>query len=298
VTGAGPPDRRRQPGPFEVERPRLLGLAYRILGSLVDAEDVVQEAWLRWNGADQQAIERPGAWLTTVTTRLAIDRMRSAASRRESYVGPWLPEPLIVEAGPEASFEAAETLTLGFLSALETLEPLSRVVFLLADVFGCTFAEVSAATGKSPAACRQIAVRARAKLRGATAGRTSRGDRQLADRLMAAVTAGDMKTAVSLMAEDVILVTDGGPNRHAARRPVVGPQRVWRFMAGVAKRIPPTVVFEAAMVNGQAGFRVCDPDGVNDAAMAFEVTAGRVSAIWAVTNPDKLNRLDSPTPIA
>lgn len=145
---------------FSAQRPRLLGLAYRILGRVVDAEDVVQDAWLRWAAADPGNIERPEAWLTTVTTRLALDRLKAAQRRRETYLGPWLPEPVLTAPGPEQTVEAAETLTLGFLAMLDRLDPVSRVVFLLTDVFGYPSADVSAAVGKSSAACRQIAARA------------------------------------------------------------------------------------------------------------------------------------------
>lgn len=282
---------------FSSERARLLGLAYRILGSLVDAEDVVQEAWLRWAGVDQDSIERPGAWLTTVTTRLSLDRLKAAHRRREAYVGPWLPEPVVTAPGPEEAAEAAETLTLGFLAMLEQLDPTARVVFLLTDVFGYGSDEVAATVGKSSAACRQIASRARKRLREAKPRRPSPADRAVADRLMAALTSGDTQAAMALMSEDVVMVTDGGPKRHAARRPVIGPFRVTRFLHNVSKRIAPTVRFEAATINAAAGFLFIDPAGEQDAAIAIDVTDGLVTAIWAVTNPDKLTRIDSPATI-
>ena len=280
---------------FSAERSRLLGLAYRILGSLVDAEDVVQEAWLRWNGADKETIERPAAWLTTVTSRLALDRLKSAHRRRETYVGPWLPEPVLTSPGPEEAVEAAETLTLGFLAMLERLDPVSRVVFLLNDVFGYSSNEVSDTVGKSPAACRQIATRARKKLQGARPRRPTAADRTVADRLLAAIYGGDAEAAMALMSDDVVLVTDGGPKRHAARRPVVGPYRVNRFLANVAKRLSGTLEFAPANVNGATGFLIRDPAGEQDAAIAFDLTNGVVSAIWVVTNPDKLTHIDEPT---
>lgn len=280
---------------FSGERSRLLGLAYRILGSLVDAEDVVQEAWLRWNGADRESIERPAAWLTTVTSRLALDRLKSAHRRRETYVGPWLPEPVLTSPGPEEAVEAAETLTLGFLAMLEQLDPVSRVVFLLTDVFGYSSSEVSETVGKSPAACRQIATRARKKLQGATPRRATTADRSVADRLFAAIYSGDAETAMALMSDDVVLVTDGGPKRHAARRPVVGPYRVNRFLANIARRLSGSLEFAAANINGAPGFLIRDPAGEQDAAIAFDLTDGAVSAIWVVTNPDKLTHVDEPT---
>ncbi|MHB1446521.1 MAG: RNA polymerase sigma factor SigJ [Acidimicrobiales bacterium] len=279
---------------FTAERARLLGLAYRILGSIVEAEDVVQDAWLRWSAAEPAGIERPAAWLTTVTARLALDRLKSARRRRETYVGPWLPEPVLTSPGPEGVAEAAETLTLGFLAMLEVLDPVSRVVFLLTDAFGYPSSDVSAAVGKSPAACRQIASRARSRIRQAKPSRPSPADRALADRLLQAVASGDTEAAMALLSEDVVLVTDGGPKRHAARRPVVGPHRVTRFLTNIAKRLSSGVVVEPVLLNAAAGFLLRDPTGSQSGAMAFDLTNGVISAIWVVTNPDKLACLDSP----
>ncbi len=280
---------------FSGERSRLLGLAYRILGSVVDAEDIVQEVWFRWAGVDRAEIERPAAWLTTVTTRLALDRLKAARRRRETYVGPWLPEPILTEPGPEQAAEAAETLTLGFLAMLEHLDPVSRAVFLLTDIFGCSSQEVAAAVGKTPSACRQIASRARKKLRGFKPRRPTSTDRSVVDRLLMAVASGDTQTAMALMSDDVVMVTDGGAQRHAARRPVVGPSRVTRFLINVAKRFPADLQIEPATINTAVGFCLRDPSGAQDAAIAFDLTGGVVSAIWAITNPDKLARLNMPT---
>jgi len=282
------------PDLFAAERPRLVGLAYRICGSVVDAEDVVQEVWLKWSGADRNGIERPAAWLTTVTSRLALDRLRSAARRKETYVGPWLPEPLITSPGPEEAIEAAETLTLGFLAMLERLDPVSRVVFLLTDVFGYSSEEVSEAVSKTPVACRQIATRARKKLRGARPSHPSPSDRVVVDRLLAAIASGDSSAAIALMTDDVVLVSDGGPKRHAARRPVVGPQRVTRLLVNVAKRVAPGTEIEPVTINRAPGFYLRDPSGDPDTAIAFDLTDGAVSAIWVVNNPEKLTHMDTP----
>lgn len=279
---------------FAAERSRLLGLAYRILGSLVDAEDVVQEVWIRWAGVDERDILRPAAWLTTATSRLCLDRLKSAHHRRESYVGPWLPEPILTSPGPEEQAEVAETLTLGFLAMLDQLDPTSRVVFLLTDMFGYDSAEVGETVGKTPAACRKIASRARKRLREARPRRPSPADRAIADKLFAAIAGGDTATAMALMSEDVVLLSDGGPKRHAARRPVVGPWRVTRFLTNVSTRLAPGVVVKPATINAAAGFCLHDPDGQQDAALAIDVTDGLVTAIWAVTNPDKLTHIDAP----
>ncbi|MGO9559554.1 MAG: sigma-70 family RNA polymerase sigma factor, partial [Acidimicrobiales bacterium] len=192
---------------FTAERPRLLGLAYRMLGTLDDAEDVVQEAWLRWQLADASSIDRPAAWLTTVTSRLCLDRLRSAVHRRETYVGPWLPEPVSVERGPEEVGELVESLTVGFLVMLDQLTPPERLIFLLADVFGEPYSAIAAVTGRSEASCRQVAHRARQRLRGAPepSRAPSEADEALVVRLLAAVYAGDVAATMSLLADDAVL---------------------------------------------------------------------------------------------
>lgn len=283
---------------FASERSRLLGLAYRVLGGMADAEDVVQEAWLRWASADTAGIERPSAWLTTVTTRLALDRLKAAQRRRESYVGPWLPEPIVTPpvaaSGPEESAEVAESLTLAFLVVLEQLDPLSRVVFLLTDVFACPSDEVATTVGKTAGACRQIASRARRKVRDAGPHSASAAHRPVIDNLLVAVSTGDIRATMALLSPDVVLVTDGGAQRHAARRPVIGPWRVGRFLTNVAKRLPAGSLLEPVIVNGSPGYRLHRISGEEDAAIAFDVTGGVVSAIWLVTNPEKLTGMSAP----
>jgi RNA polymerase sigma-70 factor (ECF subfamily) len=278
---------------FTAARPRLLGLAYRTLGSVADAEDVVQEAWLRWSAADHVTIERPDAWLTTVTGRLALDRLSSAQRRREAYVGPWLPEPVAVAPGPEDSAVAAESLTFAFLAVLEQLDPVSRVVFLLADVFGQPFDEVAAAVDRTPAACRQMAVRARRKVRAAAPGRPSPTDRQAVDRLLAAVMTGDIDSVMAALSADVVLVSDGGPTRHAARRPVIGPWRVARLLVSLAKRMSTEATMQAVTVNGRPGLFVADPVH-GDVVLGFDVSGDAVGAIWSVNAPDKVDHFTRP----
>lgn len=278
---------------FTAARPRLLGLAYRTLGSVTDAEDVVQEAWLRWSAADHAAIERPEAWLTTVTGRLALDRLTSAQRRREAYVGPWLPEPVAVAPSPEDSAVAAESLTFAFLVVLEQLDPVSRVVFLLADVFGQPFDEVAAAVDRTPAACRQMAVRARRKVRAATPARPCPTDRQAVDRLLAAVMTGDVDSVMAALSADVVLVSDGGSTRHAARRPVNGPWRVARLLVNLAKRMSPEATMQAVTVNGRAGMFIADPE-YGDVVLGFDVTGDTVGAIWTVNAPDKVGHFTRP----
>ena len=275
---------------FEQQRPRLLGIAYRMLGSLTDAEDIVSEAWLRWCADDHADIERPEAWLTTVTTRLAIDLLRSARHNRQDYVGPWLPEPVVAEPGPAERAELADSLTLGFLTMLERLDPIDRAVFLMADVFAVPYADIAHAVERSPDACRQIASRARRRVRRPT--RQSRpGDRRIVDELLVALWMGDMDAVLTRLAPEVVCITDGGP-RPAARRPVVGAPRVGRFLANLTKRYREQLTVTAATVNGEPGV-VGRVDGVIDFVVAFEVQGDTVTSVRLVRHPDKLRLVDS-----
>jgi RNA polymerase sigma-70 factor (ECF subfamily) len=276
---------------FEAERPRLLGLAYRMLGSLSDADDVVQDAWFRWEGADRDAIEVPAAWLTTVTTRLALDRIRAIERRKEDYVGPWLPEPVALAAGPEEDVELAESLTLGFLVLLDRLGPTERAVFLLADVFREPYAAIAVAVDKSEEACRQIASRARKKVRAGREPAVQPADRVLLAELVAAVAVGDVDRVVALCDPSVTLVSDGGPARHAARRPVVGVERVTRFLVNVGRRLAEgTVSIED--VNGVPAFVSRDPKGT--VVTFVEHRDGTIVHVTSLLNPDKMAGVDQP----
>jgi RNA polymerase sigma-70 factor (ECF subfamily) len=287
---------------FEHERPRLVGLAYRMLGTVADAEDVVQDAWLRWRTLRPGEVDRPEAWLTTVTTRIALDHLRAARRRREAYVGPWLPEPLVAEGGPAEAAELAESLRFGFLAILDQLQPVERAVFLLADVFAVPFADIAVTIGKSEVACRQIASRARKRVRPASSTRrapsdvvTDRADRQadrdVVDALMTAVAVGDVDSALRYLAPEVVCISDGGAERRAARRPVVGADRVVRFMVNLTRRHAGHLTARAASVNGDVG-SVVSIDGTVDLVTAFELEGGRVVAIRMVRNPDKLAHVD------
>lgn len=287
---------------FAAERPRLLGLAYRMLGSLADAEDVVSEAWLRFDrtAADSE-VRNAAAWLTTVTSRLAIDRLRAQQRRREEYVGPWLPEP-VATAGPavspsadpagdpEARAELAESLTLGFLVVLDTLNPVERAVFLLADVFGVPFAEIARATDRTPEACRQIASRARHKVREGRRSTAAADEALLAD-LVGALATGQVERLMELLAPDVVVLSDGGPGRRAARRPVVGADRAARLLVNLASRTPEDAEISFESINAAPALVV------RSASLDLVLTAdrdeeGRVRAIRVVLNPDKLGALD------
>ncbi len=283
---------------FQRERPRLLGLAYRMLGTMDDAEDVVQETWMRWQLTDPSSVDRPPAWLTTVTSRCCLDRLRSASRRREHYVGPWLPEPVSLAPGPEEEVELAETLTLGFLVMLDRLNATERLVFLLAEVFAVPYREIAAITGRSDAACRQIARRARVALAGEPASSPpTDADDALVAHLLAAVMTGDLAATVALLAPDVVLVSDGGKEHRAARRPVVTPPRVARLLVNLAKRMDTTWEVLPCRLNGRIGL-VFSEGGEPRLATIFEIVDGRVRRIWSVLAPDKLRHLTQPATLS
>lgn len=278
---------------FEGERGRLVGLAYRITGSRAEADDIVQDTWLRWQAADQASIRSTAAWLTTVTSRIALDRLKAARHTREAYVGPWLPEVANPEPGPEDRAELAESLTLGFLAVLERLGPTERVVFLLADIFGLSFDEIARVVDKSPKACRQVASRARRRVRDQRP-RFSPTDEAAWEVTVAFLTAaqlGDLDTLVSLLADGALATSDGGADHHAARRPIIA-EKIPRFMANLASRLGPTDVLIPHLVNGQPGL-VIERDGKAGIALSFSIDAGQVTNIWIVVNPAKIQTLDS-----
>lgn len=284
---------------FAAERDRLVGLAYRMTGSRAEAEDVVQDAWLRWQRADTAEVACPAAWLTTVTSRLALDRLTSARSRREAYVGPWLPEPVATDPDPADRAELAESLSLGFLAVLERLGPVERVVFLLADVFSVPFDEIARVVDRSPVACRQVASRARRRVRQDRPRfhPTDAEARRVTEAFLGAVAVGDVEGVTALLAPDVVSVSDGGADHHAARRPVVGPERVCRLLVNLTRRLPATdAVIVARDLNGQPGV-VVEAEGRTLLALACSVVDGLVDRVWIVVNPEKTAALRSP-PVA
>lgn len=280
---------------FIAERPRLLGLAYRMVGSISEAEDIVSEAWTRWCTVDDVSeLQSPEAWLTTVTTRLAIDWLRLSRHYRETYIGPWIPEPVVTEPGPEDRAELADSLTLGFLTMLDQLDPVERAVFLMADVFEVPFATIAKTLDKSAASCRQVASRARRTLRH-TLVRSHPKDRRLIDELLVALSRGDMEAVLARLAPDVVCIMDGGGKRKAAKRPVVGATRVARFVINLAQRYRKEMAtFENATVNGEPGV-MCFLNGEIDFVAAFEVDNGFVRAMRFVRNPDKLHLIAAGT---
>ncbi|MCE3288717.1 MAG: polymerase sigma factor SigJ [Caulobacter sp.] len=279
---------------FEAQRPRLKRLAYRMLGSVSEAEDVVQDAWLRWDRAGETAQE-PAAWLAQTTTRLCLDRLKSARSRRETYVGPWLPEPLIEEE-PVDPLERAEDVSVAFLLALERLSPLERAVFLLHDVFDQDYGQVAAALGRDEAACRQLASRARGHLKEARPRYSVPQDQamRLAAAFMDASASNDFTALGELLAEDAVLISDGGGKRPAALRPMVGREDVLALLQGLAWRgaLPKVDNMRPARINGLPGLIMKNPDGLT--TMAFECNAeGLLGAIYIIRNPEKLTHLST-----
>jgi RNA polymerase sigma-70 factor (ECF subfamily) len=284
---------------FASARPLLFSIAYRMLGSVADAEDLVQDAYLRWLEAPDADVRAPRAYLATIVTRLSINRLRSARHRRESYVGPWLPEPLVTEHAPDPSepVELAESLSMAFLVMLERLSPIERAVLLLHDVFDFEYGEIAHIVDKSEPNCRQLLTRAKKHL-GAAEARFD-VDRAEADRLMQRFTqaagAGDMSGLLTVLAEDITLWADGGGKvKGAALRPISGADAVARFVIGVIRRfVPGARSLCPARINGEPGFIVY-VSGRPLAALILHVRDGRIGTIYAIGNPEKLQSLPIP----
>jgi RNA polymerase sigma-70 factor (ECF subfamily) len=280
---------------FQAHRPRLVRLGYRMLGSIAEAEDVAQDAWLRWQGAERDQIADPAAWLVRTATRLCLDRLRAEKTRREAYRGPWLPEPLIEDLA-EDPLERAEEVSVAFLLALERLSPLERAVFLLHDVFDADFSAVAETLGRSEAACRQLAVRARDHVRD-TRPRFSVGQEEaarLAIAFMDAARNNDLEGLRNLLAEDAVLITDGGGKRSAALRPMVGRDDILALFKGLQWRTNwlATPKVRLVRVNGYLGAILDTQEG--PITVAFQPgDGGRLAAIYMVVNPEKLTRVES-----
>lgn len=286
---------------FEPHRRRLRGLAYRMLGSVSEAEDAVQDAYLRWHAADRDAVSDVRGFLTTTTTRICLDMLKSARARRESYVGPWLPEPVVDNdaLAPDAQTALAEDLSIALLLALDRLSALERAAFLLHDVFDCSFGEVASALERSEAACRQLAARARAHVREARPQRpvTARdrseqsAHQQLVAAFIDAARSGDLQSLMGMLADDVRLMTDGGGKVPAALNVIEGADRAARFTIGVvSKGLPEGSTIRLTAVNGLPGLIVSRPDG-SVQTVAFEIEANLIHAIYTVGNPEKLSHL-------
>jgi RNA polymerase sigma-70 factor (ECF subfamily) len=289
-------------GSFEPHRQRLLGLAYRMLGSMAEAEDAVQDAYLRWHDVDRAGVGDPRAFLMTTTTRICLDVLRSARVRREEYVGPWLPDPVTDTAAlaPDAQTELAEDLSVALLLALDRLSPLERAAFLLHDVFDYSFAQVANTLGRNEAACRQLASRARTRVRterpaGATLALSSSGidarHEQLVSAFVAAARSGDVDRLTEMLAKDARVVSDGGGKVPAALNVIQGADHVAAFLTGVVRKgWTDDLSARFRAINGLPGLVLSGSAGLVQ-TNAFEIEDGLVKAIYVVRNPDKLRHL-------
>jgi RNA polymerase sigma-70 factor (TIGR02957 family) len=278
---------------FEEHRPLLFTVAYEILGSVADAEDVLQESWLRWDGADRSGVLDPRAYLVRVVTRQALNRLRTVKRQRETYVGPWLPEPLATTHDVAEDAELADSVSLAMLVVLETLSPLERAVFVLREVFGFEYDEIAEATGRSPDAVRQTASRARRHVEARRPRVPDPPDaRVVAERFLAAAATGDVKALLEVMAPEVLLVSDGGGVMKAALRPITGADKVGRFLAAV---VPEGAEIDVrwTLANGQPSVLLYI-DGRLDSWGSLTVADGRVREIYLVRNPEKLRHLGEP----
>jgi RNA polymerase sigma-70 factor (ECF subfamily) len=288
--------------PFIANRGLLFTVAYEMLGSAADAEDVVQESWLRWDaiGEDgRSAVRDPRAFLVRMVTRKALDRLRANARRREDYVGEWLPEPLLTTPDLAEDVELAESVSIAMLTVLETLGPTERAVFVLHEVFDVPYGEIAEAVGKSAAAVRQIAHRAREHVaaRRPRAAVSRREQEVVVERFLAAVTDGDLQGLLDALAPDVVLVADGGGVVQAVVNPVVGAKKVANLLRSFG-RLAPQGGIVLLQLNGAVGARVVGTADGYDTAISFVVEGGRISRIFAVRNPAKLGKIDVPTTIS
>ncbi|MFF2461720.1 RNA polymerase sigma-70 factor [Streptomyces mirabilis] len=279
---------------FEEHRPVLMGVAYRMLGRVADAEDVVQEAWLRWSGADRTEVREPRAYLVRITTRLAVDRLRQVRSRNEAYVGPWLPEPYVTDFGdtvPDTAERAvlADSVSLAVLVVLESLSPLERAVFVLREAFGYPYADIAAVLDRGEPAVRQLAGRARKHVE----ERRPRYEvdpaerRDLTARFLAAAAGGDLEGLMSLLAPDVRLIGDSGGLSKAPLRVIETADKVGRFLYAIAQQGVPDPSYRSLELNGGAALLVLSGDKP-DSTVQLDVVDGRIQCIYIVRNPEKL----------
>ncbi|GAB4057795.1 RNA polymerase sigma-70 factor [Catellatospora paridis] len=291
------------PGPatevFVAHRNLLFTVAYEMLGSAADAEDVLQETWLRWVGVEFEQVRDPRAYLVRITTRQALSRLRVLGRRKESYIGSWLPEPLLTTPDVAEDVELADSVSMAMLLVLETLGPTERAVFVLREVFDLGYDEIAEAVGKSPATVRQIAHRARAHV----AARRPRDivspaeTRAVLDAFQRAVQTGDMQSLLDLLAPDVVVLSDGGGLRQAVLRPVVGADKVARLLAAGWKKVGAQLSFEPVQVNGCPGL-LMRLDGELDTVVAARVEGGAVTGLYFVRNPEKLSRVQRETSLS
>lgn len=283
---------------FVAQRNLLFTVAYEMLGSAVDAEDVLQETWLRWVEVDLDQVRDQRAYLVRITTRQALNRLRTMSRRKESYVGPWLPEPLLTTPDVAQDVELAESVSMAVMLVLETLSPTERAVFVLREVFDVGYDEIAAAIDKTPAAVRQIAHRARRHV-DARRPRTvvsQRQTRAAVESFVRALEGGGLQELLDVLAPDVVYMGDGGGVKHAALRPIVGADKVARLLAGGLSRNTIPVTFGPTMVNGSPALAL-HLDGELDSILAVHVEDGRIVGLYVVRNPEKLSRIASETPL-
>jgi RNA polymerase sigma-70 factor (ECF subfamily) len=278
---------------FDQHRAVLVGAAYRVVGSVTDAEDVVQEAWLRWAAVDHDEVRDPRAYLIRITTRLALNKLRQQKSRREEYVGPWLPEPINSDDDPAAAVELADSVSMAMLVVLETLSPLERATFVLREVFDLPYDEIAATLGRSESAVRQLAHRAREHVHARQPRHHVDKERhnELTLRFMAAAGSGDFDQVVSLLAPDAVLISDGGGKKKAALRPIHGAEKIARWMFAVIAENP-DFEMRVATLNGETAF-IAYYDDEPDTVTFLESTEGRISGLYLIRNPDKLTTVPS-----
>ena len=281
---------------FVTHRNLLFTVAYEMLGSAADAEDVVQETWLRWADVDLDAVRDQRAYLVRIATRQSLTRLRALGRRKESYVGPWLPEPLLTTPDVAADVELAESVSMAMLLVLETLAPVERAVFVLREVFDLGYDELADAVGKSPATVRQIAHRARAHVaaRRPRGGVSSAETRDALEAFRRAVETGDVQGLLDVLAPDVVLTGDGGGIKQAVPRPVVGADKVSRLLAAGLGRVAAAVSMRPTEVNGYPAL-VLRLDGEIDTVVSVRIDDGLISGLYAVRNPEKLSRMDRAT---
>jgi len=278
---------------FEAQRDRLFGLAYRMLGTVAAAEDVVQDAYLRWHDVDPATVDAPAAYLTTIVTRLCLDALKAARQQREQYTGPWLPAPLVAERGatpPKAEDDAA--LSMALLVVLETLTPVQRAVFVLREGFDVDYTTIARIVDRAPAHCRKIAQRARTHVgdRNRRFPASRKDQEALVQQFVDAIADGDPERLGTLLAEDAISYSDGGGEVTAALRPIFGRDRITRFLLGIAQKAPEELSVEPATVSGTPGL-VVRIGGAVQSVWAFRVGGGRVWDLYAVLNPEKLQHI-------
>jgi RNA polymerase sigma-70 factor (TIGR02957 family) len=291
---------RHSEDPFVTHRSLLFTVAYEMLGSAADAEDVVQETWLKWADVDQAEVREPRAYLVRIVTRQALNRLRTLARRREEYVGEWLPEPLLTSPDVAEDVELTESVSIAMLTVLETLGPTERAVFVLREVFDVPYGEIAEAVGKSQAAVRQIAHRAKQHVVARQPRmQVSRTEQQaVIERFLTALTTGDLQGLLDVLAPDVVLVADGGGIATAVRIPLVGALVIGKALARFATRKETEGAAASPVVfNGAPGARI-DIDGVLDTAISVVVADGKITHIFAIRNPDKLSRLANETQLS